>query len=64
VLIANGALPMHSVKDLVEAAKQKPDGITYGSVGVGSSSHLAGVMLEDAAHIKWQHVPYRGTVAA
>jgi tripartite-type tricarboxylate transporter receptor subunit TctC len=64
VLIANGALPIHSVKDLVEAAKQKPDAITYGSVGVGSSSHLAGVMLEDAAHIKWQHVPYRGGAPA
>ena len=64
VLIANGALPMHSVKDLVEAAKQKPDTITYGSVGVGSASHLAGVMLEGAADIKWQHVPYRGGAPA
>ncbi len=64
VLIANGALPMRSVKDLVEAAKQKPGAFTYGSVGVGSASHLAGVMLEDVARIQWQHVPYRGGAPA
>lgn len=64
VLIANGAMPMHSVKDLVEAAKQQPGKLTYGSVGVGSSSHLAGVMLEEAGHMTWQHVPYRGGAPA
>jgi tripartite-type tricarboxylate transporter receptor subunit TctC len=64
VLVANGALPMQSAKDLVEAAKQKPGTITYGSVGVGSASHLAGVMLESAATIQWQHVPYRGGAPA
>ncbi len=64
ILVANGALPMHSVKDLVDAAKQKPSTITYGSVGVGSASHLAGVMLEGVAGMKWQHVPYRGGAPA
>jgi tripartite-type tricarboxylate transporter receptor subunit TctC len=64
VLVANGALPMQSAKDLVEAAKQKPGTITYGSVGVGSASHLAGVMLESAAAMQWQHVPYRGGAPA
>jgi tripartite-type tricarboxylate transporter receptor subunit TctC len=64
ILVANGALPMRNAKDLVEAAKQKPGTITYGSVGVGSASHLAGVMLESAAGIQWQHVPYRGGAPA
>jgi tripartite-type tricarboxylate transporter receptor subunit TctC len=64
ILVANGALPMHNVKDLVESAKQKPGSITYGSVGVGSASHLAGEMLAGVAEIKWQHVPYRGGAPA
>src|SRR5262245_1452612 len=64
ILVVNGALPMNSVKDLVEAAKQKPGAITYGSVGVGSAPHLAGVMLESVAGIQWQHVPYRGGAPA
>jgi len=64
ILVANGTLPMRNAKDLVDAAKQKPGTITYGSVGVGSASHLAGVMLESAAGIQWQHVPYRGGAPA
>ena len=64
VLIANGELPIHNVKELVAAARQKPGVLTYGSVGVGSASHLAGVMLEDEGGMKWQHVPYRGGAPA
>ncbi len=64
VLIANGALPMHSVKDLSKPPSRSPAPYTYGSVGVGSASHLAGVMLEGVADIKWQHVPYRGGAPA
>jgi tripartite-type tricarboxylate transporter receptor subunit TctC len=64
LLVANPALPMQNVKDLAEAAKQKPGAITYGSVGVGSASHLAGVMFESAAGVQWQHVPYRGGAPA
>src|SRR5262245_38014724 len=64
ILVANASLPMRNAKDLVEAAKQKPGTITYGSVGVGSASHLAGVMLESAAGMQWQHVPYRGGAPA
>ena len=42
-------------------ARQEESGaITYGSVGVGSASHLAGEMLDGAADVKLQHVPYRG----
>ena len=64
LLNANGALPMRSVKDLVDAAKQRPGAITYGSVGPGSASHLAGEMLAGVADMKWQHVPYRGGAPA
>ena len=45
------------VKELVEAAKQKPGTITYGSVGVGSASHLAGEMLAGAADINGSTCP-------
>jgi tripartite-type tricarboxylate transporter receptor subunit TctC len=61
---ANATLPFRTVKDVVAAAKEKPGAITYASVGVGSASHLAGVMLEEVAGMKWQHVPYRGGAPA
>jgi tripartite-type tricarboxylate transporter receptor subunit TctC len=54
------SLPAKSVKDLIALAKAKPDSLTYGSGGNGSSGHLAGALFESAAGIKLAHVPYKG----
>jgi len=64
VFAANPSVPAKDVKSLVEIAKEKPGTITYGSVGVGSASHLAGAMLGDVAKVQLQHVPYRGGAPA
>src|SRR5215216_1714831 len=64
VLAAHPSLPVKSVKDLVELARKDPGALTYGSVGPGSSSHLAGEMLGAAGGVKFQHVPYRGGAPA
>ena len=64
ILAANPAVPAKDVKTLVALAKEKPDGFTYGSVGVGSASHLAGEMLAAGAGVKLLHIPYRGGAPA
>jgi tripartite-type tricarboxylate transporter receptor subunit TctC len=64
ILAANPAVPAKDVKTLVALAKEKPDGFTYASVGVGSASHLAGEMLAAGAGVKLLHVPYRGGAPA
>jgi tripartite-type tricarboxylate transporter receptor subunit TctC len=64
VFAANPSVPAKDVKSLIEIAKEKPGTITYGSVGVGSASHLAGAMLGDVAKVQLQHVPYRGGAPA
>jgi tripartite-type tricarboxylate transporter receptor subunit TctC len=64
VLVAHPGLPVKSVTDLVELAKKEPGAITYGSVGPGSASHLAGEMLAAAGNVKLQHIPYRGGAPA
>jgi Uncharacterized protein conserved in bacteria len=64
VLVVNPNLPVTSVKDLVELAKASPGKYTYGSSGVGSSSHLAGVVLESLTGVKLTHVPYKGSAPA
>jgi tripartite-type tricarboxylate transporter receptor subunit TctC len=64
VFAANPNVPAKDVKSLVELAKAKPGTVTYGSVGVGSASHLAGAMLGDVAKVELQHVPYRGGAPA
>jgi len=53
-----------SMEDLLRAAKQKPDAITYGSAGVGTTQHLAGELLASVTGAKIVHVPYKGDAAA
>ena len=64
VLVVSPANPAATVADLVGQARAKPDELTYGSSGVGSSLHLSGVILEQRTGIRLQHVPYRGAPAA
>lgn len=52
--------PYKSLADVIAAAKEKPDTISYGSVGAGSIGHLAMVLLSNRAGVKLVHVPYRG----
>jgi len=49
-----------TLADLIAMAKAKPDGLSYGSVGFGSTHHLAGELLNITAGTKMVHVPYRG----
>jgi tripartite-type tricarboxylate transporter receptor subunit TctC len=60
VLVVNPKLPVHSVKELVALAKSKPGKLTYGSSGVGGTSHLSGALFCHLAGIEMTHVPYRG----
>jgi tripartite-type tricarboxylate transporter receptor subunit TctC len=64
VLAVHAGLPHKSVKELIDDARARPSAITYGSVGIGSASHLAGEMFADIAGIKMTHVPYRGGAPA
>src|SRR5262249_55516766 len=59
-MFAAGKAPFRSGADAVAAAKDKPETITYGSGGVGSSAHLAGELFARRAGVRLVHVPYRG----
>jgi tripartite-type tricarboxylate transporter receptor subunit TctC len=52
--------PIKTMADLIAAAKANPGKLTYSSVGVGSTQHLAGALLCAMAGIDMTHVPYRG----
>ncbi len=52
--------PFHSVRDVIEAARANPDGLTYGSSGVGSSYQLWAAQFTAMANIRMVHVPFRG----
>ena len=55
----NSALPVNSIKELIDLAKAKPDTINWSSWGVGSFSHLHLAWLESATGAKFRHVPYK-----
>jgi tripartite-type tricarboxylate transporter receptor subunit TctC len=61
LLVVRPTLPVNSTADLIALAKQKPDGLTFGSSGVGAASHLSGLLFADVTGIKMLHVPYKGT---
>ncbi len=61
LLVVRNDLPVKSVKELLDYAKANPGKLTYGSVGIGSTTHLAGEMLNMTAGIKTVHVPYKGS---
>ena len=60
VLITNNALPVRTVRDLIEYAASRNGDINMASAGIGSQSHLTGVMFMVAAKMKSLHVPYKG----
>jgi tripartite-type tricarboxylate transporter receptor subunit TctC len=59
VVVASAKVPIHSLKELVENAKANPGKLNYGSVGIGSSQHLAGEFFSQINDVKLTHVPYR-----
>jgi tripartite-type tricarboxylate transporter receptor subunit TctC len=60
IIVVSTRLPIKSVDELIAYVKGKP-GVGYGSVGNGSSQHLAGALFEQLAGVKMTHVPYRVT---
>lgn len=64
VLVASPTLPVDSVKELVEYAKERPEDVTYASASVGSSTHLGPELFASRAGIKLRHIPYKGGAQA
>ena len=63
-VLTNPAVPAHSLSQLIALAKQKPDGLTYGTSGVGTALHTAALQLENLAGVKLTAVHYRGAAPA
>lgn len=60
VLFVRSDSPFRSVQDVIAAARARPGAVTYGSVGPGSTVHLAGELLAQLANVQLLHVPYQG----
>lgn len=54
---------IETIEDLVAAAKDAPGEVTYGTSGVGSAGHIAGLLFSQAADVELLNVPYTGSSA-
>ena len=60
VLIVNKQLGVSNLQDLVELAKSKPNQLTFGSSGVGTSLHMSGELFKEMTGVQIRHIPYKG----
>lgn len=59
-LVVNPAIGINSVQDFIAKAKANPSKYSYGSVALGSASHLTMEMMKSAGGFHATHIPYRG----
>ncbi|RYI99706.1 MAG: tripartite tricarboxylate transporter substrate binding protein [Acetobacteraceae bacterium] len=52
--------PANTAQEFIAWAKSRPNGVSFGSPGVGTTAHLSGSMFCDRQKIDGQHVPFRG----
>jgi tripartite-type tricarboxylate transporter receptor subunit TctC len=64
VLVANPTFAANTVAEFISLAKIQPGKYAIASAGNGTLNHLIGEMLQKAADIKLQHIPYKGAAAA
>ena len=64
ILVVNPYLPARTLKEIFALAKAKPDQLSYGTGGHGSSNHLSMELMKSMTGIRITHVPYKGDVPA
>jgi len=64
LLVVNPSVPSKTVNELIAYIKANPGKISYGSGGVGTTSHLAGELFKFLAKVDMTHIPYKGNSPA
>jgi len=64
LLVVNPSVPSKTVTELIAYIKANPGKISYGSGGVGTTSHLAGELFKFLAKVDMTHIPYKGNSPA
>jgi len=60
VIVAHPSVPARSIQELIALAKAKPDSLTFGTAGLGSSAQLAAELFMRATGTQLTHIPYKG----
>ncbi|MGB6104017.1 MAG: tripartite tricarboxylate transporter substrate binding protein [Pusillimonas sp.] len=61
LLVVNPSVPVKTVPELIQWIKDNPGKVSYGSTGVGTSTHLAAELFKQMTGVDMVHVPYKGS---
>ena len=64
LVVVGPASQAKTLKDLLAAAKAKPNDIQYASSGIGTTSHVGAALMESMTGVEMLHVPYKGAAPA
>ncbi len=64
VLVVHPAVPVRSVRELINLARKQPGKLSYGSSGLGSTVNIVAEVFKSIENLDIVHVPYKGTVLA
>jgi len=64
LLVVNPSIKATTIPELIALARAQPGTLSYGSAGVGTTSHLAGELFKSMTKVDIVHVPYKGNVPA
>jgi tripartite-type tricarboxylate transporter receptor subunit TctC len=64
LLVVNPSVKATTVPELIALARAQPGVLSYGSGGLGTTSHLAGELFKSLTKVDIVHVPYKGNVPA
>jgi tripartite-type tricarboxylate transporter receptor subunit TctC len=64
VLIVHPSVPAQTAQEFIALLRARPNALSYGSGGNGSSTHLVPELFKLVARVEMQHVPYRGSAPA
>jgi tripartite-type tricarboxylate transporter receptor subunit TctC len=59
ILVTSPSKPFNKISDIVEAAKAKPDSLTYASAGAGSPPHVVAEQFKIVTGTQIRHIPYQ-----
>lgn len=61
LLVVNPSLPVHTLPELLAYLKANPDKVSYGSTGVGTSTHVLAELFKMTTGTQMTHIPYKGS---
>jgi tripartite-type tricarboxylate transporter receptor subunit TctC len=60
LIVSRGSMPANNLKELIAWIRANPDKATQGNSGIGSPSHVSGILFQKAINSPIQMIPYRG----